>query len=442
MDEATARAGEGVTRGFLFADLRGYTQLVEARGAIRAKHALERYRTLTRAVVSRHGGAEVRTEGDSFYVVLPSASAAVRCGLDLVATALLPPDGEGPITVGVGIHAGETIPYAGDYVGSAVNIAARICAAARPNELLASGTVRELTRSIVSARFLPAGRRALKGITGTVDLFRVVPDATESARTGAAHRVPSARGRWPWVAAGGLLLALGTAAGFAAWTQTVAPSAGASEAPTGPQQRPSPSSLLPFRGAGSLDRPPEVPPGEYAPNLNQDVASLTIDEAGWHLLADQADVLAVELGSPQPVSGSLGVSRIPIVFSGGCPDDPAVLLGDRPDDLIAWATSNPHLQVSAPMVALNLGLPGVAIEATVLPLPSNGCPGGNPERIRLWQQGGLDVALLAGSRIRLEALDGGNETLAIAVISEDPAHFQGFQAHAQRVLDEMTLRGG
>lgn len=93
-------------------------------------------------------------------------------------------------------------------------------------------------------------------------------------------------------------------------------------------------------------------------------------------------------------------------------------------------------------MALDLGLPGVAVDATVLPLPAGSCPEGNPEQIRLWQQGGLNVALVAGSRIRLEALDSGNTTLAIAVISEDPADFPGFLAHAQRVLDGMALRGG
>src|SRR5918998_6062517 len=107
MDVPTASGAEGLTRGFLFADLRDYTRLVETRGAVEAKRALERYQALTREVVSRRGGAEIRTEGDSFFVVLPSASAAVRCGLDLVAASLVPPDGEGPISVGVGVHAGE-----------------------------------------------------------------------------------------------------------------------------------------------------------------------------------------------------------------------------------------------------------------------------------------------------------------------------------------------
>lgn len=166
---------DGGTHGFLFADLRGYTGLVEGRGALAASQLLERYRTLTRRVVAEHGGAEIKTEGDSFYVVLPSASAAVRCGLALVAACAEPSDRGEPIQVGVGIHAGEAIAHEGGYVGSAVNIAARVCSVAGPGQLLATSTVRELTRSVVDARFVALGRKTLKGIADPVELYRVEP---------------------------------------------------------------------------------------------------------------------------------------------------------------------------------------------------------------------------------------------------------------------------
>ena len=93
-----------LTRGFLFADLRGYTAFVEARGDAAAAGLLEVYRRLVRDVVRRFGGAEIKTEGDSFYVVFPSASDAVRCGLAITAAAAAAstehPDR--PIRVGVG----------------------------------------------------------------------------------------------------------------------------------------------------------------------------------------------------------------------------------------------------------------------------------------------------------------------------------------------------
>jgi class 3 adenylate cyclase len=165
--------GRHLTRGFLFADLRGYTAFVEARGDAAAAALLEVYRRLVRDVVRRFGGAEIKTEGDSFYVVFPSASDAVRCGLAITAAAASA-SAEHPdrsIRVGVGIHAGESTETTEGYVGSAVNIAARICAQAAPGEVLVSDTVRSLTRTSGEIGFTARGRKHLKGIAEPVAVF-------------------------------------------------------------------------------------------------------------------------------------------------------------------------------------------------------------------------------------------------------------------------------
>src|SRR4029079_13513777 len=60
------------------------------------------------------GGAEIKTEGDSFYVVFSSVSSAVRCGLALTADAKQA-SAEHPeqrVRVGVGIPAGECLEAA------------------------------------------------------------------------------------------------------------------------------------------------------------------------------------------------------------------------------------------------------------------------------------------------------------------------------------------
>src|SRR5712691_2118968 len=100
-----------VTRGFLFADLRDYTRYVEAHGAAAAAALLERYRGMVRQAVAAHDGAEIKTEGDSFYVVFPAVSAAVLCGLTIVdaARSSAAEATAGPIPVGIGVHAGETV---------------------------------------------------------------------------------------------------------------------------------------------------------------------------------------------------------------------------------------------------------------------------------------------------------------------------------------------
>jgi len=177
--------GGTITRGFLFADLRGYTDFVERRGAAAAAELLTRYRVLAREEIGRFGGAEIKTEGDSFYVVFDSVSDAVRCGLAITAAAQASDDQ--PIRVGVGIHAGETIEADGGYVGSPVNIAARICAQAGPGEVLVSETVRALTMTLLPVHFKSRGRRQLKGVTDPIEMF-----AVEEAAAG-ANAWPSAR---------------------------------------------------------------------------------------------------------------------------------------------------------------------------------------------------------------------------------------------------------
>ena len=141
-----------------------------------------------RNAIARFEGAEIRTEGDSFYVVFTSVGSAVRAGLAILddAGAASGPTDSAPIRVGIGIHAGETVDTDEGIVSSAVNIAARVCSAAGPGQLLVTETVRGLTRGYLPVRFVPVGSRRLKGIAEPMALFRVV----ESASLPATSRLP------------------------------------------------------------------------------------------------------------------------------------------------------------------------------------------------------------------------------------------------------------
>jgi class 3 adenylate cyclase len=209
------------TNGFLFADLRDYTRYVESHGDRAAAALLEAYRSLVRAAVPEHGGAEIKTEGDSFYVVFPSASSAVQCGLAILTSAAESrAAGGAPIEVGIGIHAGETVETPEGYVGSAVNVAARVCSEARAGELLVTDTVRALTRTFLPVQFVDRRSRRLKGIAEAMVLYRVEPVA-EGAAIGPgrrdARRLALGGGIARTVRIGALLVGLllgGAAAGY------------------------------------------------------------------------------------------------------------------------------------------------------------------------------------------------------------------------------------
>ena len=250
VDAAVGPRREGqLTRGFLFADLRGYTAFAERNGAAAAAELLERYRSVVRGAVARHRGAEIRTEGDGFYVVFQSVSAAVECGVAIAEDLQRELDDRrtGEIGVGVGIHAGETVDTADGYVGTAVNLAARICAVARPGEVLVSDTVRALTANVLAVPFVPRGRRHLKGIAEPVALYAVRAGGASPRPAGRRHgrsAIPAA------AAAIVLAVAIGAVAAIALLTGR-AP-AGALTSPGTTTEAPWPSSAGPTATASTL----------------------------------------------------------------------------------------------------------------------------------------------------------------------------------------------
>jgi class 3 adenylate cyclase len=66
---------------FLFTDIEGSTRLVETLGPEEYGQLLERHRAALRAAFEEHGGIEVGTEGDSFFVVFDRPTAAVAAAV-------------------------------------------------------------------------------------------------------------------------------------------------------------------------------------------------------------------------------------------------------------------------------------------------------------------------------------------------------------------------
>ena len=136
----------------LFTDIEGSTALLSRLGD-RYGEALSAQRELLRAAFASHGGRELGTEGDSFFVVFASAADAVDCCV--VAQRALAghdwPDGIA-VRVRMGLHSGEPVRHEDGYVGMDVHRAARIATTAHGGQVVLS----EATRLLVAAR-LPAG---------------------------------------------------------------------------------------------------------------------------------------------------------------------------------------------------------------------------------------------------------------------------------------------
>jgi YHS domain-containing protein len=59
----------------------------------------------------------------------------------------------------------------GDYVGSSVNIAARVAAEAERHQVLVTAAVRNESKGLPGVEFVPLGKRRLKGLASELVLF-------------------------------------------------------------------------------------------------------------------------------------------------------------------------------------------------------------------------------------------------------------------------------
>ncbi len=138
----------------LFTDIEGSTRLLAELGDERYGVVLAEHHRLLRDAFDRHGGYEVQTEGDAFFVTFASATAAVAAAVmgqrSLAAHAFAH---GGMVRVRMGVHTGEARVGVDSYVGLEVHRAARIGAAGHGGQIVLS----EQTRSLVGAQGLPAG---------------------------------------------------------------------------------------------------------------------------------------------------------------------------------------------------------------------------------------------------------------------------------------------
>jgi class 3 adenylate cyclase len=144
---------------FLFSDIERSTDLVRRVGddvfaAIRADH-----HRLLRDTFQAHGGREIDTAGDGFFVAFDSARSAVAAAVTAqltLATFRWPADEE--VRVRMGLHTAEPYLDADGYLGIGVHRAARICDAAHGGQILISNA----TAGIVEDAELPGVLRGIE----------------------------------------------------------------------------------------------------------------------------------------------------------------------------------------------------------------------------------------------------------------------------------------
>jgi class 3 adenylate cyclase/DNA-binding NarL/FixJ family response regulator len=169
----------GGTITFLFTDIEGSTRLLKRLGEDYT-NLLGEHHDLFRALFAEHGGREVDTQGDAFFVVFPRAKDAVAvalAGQRAVAAHSWPQQVD--VRVRMGMHTGEPARAAERYIGLGVHRAARICSVAHGGQILLS----HATYAVLADEMLPdlrlrdLGEHTLKDIDRPERLYQLVaPD--------------------------------------------------------------------------------------------------------------------------------------------------------------------------------------------------------------------------------------------------------------------------
>jgi predicted ATPase/class 3 adenylate cyclase len=160
---------------FLFTDIEGSTRLLTELGD-RYPEVLQDHREIVRGALEVEGGAEIGTEGDSFFAVFSSPTAALRAVIAAQRALAGHSWLQGvEVRVRMGLHTGEGTRLGDGYVGLDVHRTARIGDAAHGGQILLSGATEGLIRRSLpeGAELVDLGEHRLKDLPHPERLFQL-----------------------------------------------------------------------------------------------------------------------------------------------------------------------------------------------------------------------------------------------------------------------------
>jgi len=168
---------------FLFTDIQGSTRLLHELGPVGYADALAEHRRIVREAAAEHGGVEVDTQGDAFFIAFPTAEGAAAAARDAR-------EGleAGAVRVRMGLHTGVPTPTPEGYVGLDVHRGARIAALAHGDQILLSPTAAAL---LDAEPLRDLGQHRLKDFEGAVRLYQLGEREFPPLRTPGSVELPA-----------------------------------------------------------------------------------------------------------------------------------------------------------------------------------------------------------------------------------------------------------
>ena len=168
----------------LFTDIEGSTRLLHELGPDGYAAALMEHRRIIRGACRAHGGVEVDTQGDAFFLAFGTPSGAIQAAREMTDDLA-----DGPIHVRIGVHTGYPTLTDEGYVGEDVHLAARVGASAHGGQVVVTHAC---TRLAGDAGLRELGEHRLKDIA---DPSRCSSWAMRSSRPCAPCRTRTCPGR-------------------------------------------------------------------------------------------------------------------------------------------------------------------------------------------------------------------------------------------------------
>jgi class 3 adenylate cyclase len=175
----TAAAGssphmDAAFRAIMFTDLEDSTAMTTRLGETKAMHLLRVHNAFTREALRAHEGREVKHLGDGIMASFASIEQAVECAIAIqkAFAAYNAEESDTPLHLRIGLSAGEPVDEDNDLFGATVQLGARICAAARPDQILVAPVVVEQYPGDPSL-FSEAGSITPKGFDQSMQMYEV-----------------------------------------------------------------------------------------------------------------------------------------------------------------------------------------------------------------------------------------------------------------------------
>lgn len=164
---------ESALRTILFTDMEGSTDLTRVLGDEKAMEVLREHDKIIGEMVDLHGGRKIKHTGDGVMACYSSVVRALESAISIQRGLAARDHPEaGPNRVRIGLSAGEPVTENSDLFGTAVQLAARVCAKCEPGAILAPSTVKDLSMG-KGFDWQDRGPASLKGFDEPIRLYEL-----------------------------------------------------------------------------------------------------------------------------------------------------------------------------------------------------------------------------------------------------------------------------